>query len=117
MSFSYDQLIKQYPDLFQTDKMRISCGLGWFELISVLLSKIDSQAKYEKVDIRVLQIKEKFGGLRFYIDNHKSEYVNGLISMSEAMSYYICENCGDKGKPIRGGWIKTRCNKCSNPDS
>lgn len=117
MSFSYDQLIEQYPDLFKANKVKINCGLGWFELISTLLTKIDSQAKYEEIDINVLQVKEKFGGLRFYVDSRESEYINGLISMSEAMSYYICENCGDKGKPTRGGWIKTRCDKCNSSSS
>lgn len=59
------------------------------------------------------QIKEKFGGLRFYVDN-ADDYVNGLISMAESMSYGICENCGTNQNVSQNkdGWISTLCEGC-----
>ena len=111
MSFSYDQLIEQYPDLFKANKVKISCGLGWFELISTLLTKIDSQAKYEEIDINVLQVKEKFGGLRFYIYD-SDEYIDGAISLAESMSYHICENCGSSASNPDMMIDFTLCKKC-----
>lgn len=60
--------------------------------------------------IRVHQIKEKFGGLRFYYDGG-DEYVRGLVSMAESWAAYTCETCGERGKHRGGGWIRTLCDK------
>lgn len=57
------------------------------------------------------QVKEKYGGLRLYFSGG-DEYVEGLVSMAEAMSYKICEVCGNKGEPNKGGWISTLCESC-----
>ena len=38
--------------------------------------------------------------------------MKGLVSMTEAMSYKICEVCGNKGEPNKGGWISTLCESC-----
>jgi len=54
------------------------------------------------------QVKEKFGGLRFYYYGG-DEYIEGLAAMAESMSYVTCENCGKPGKPNNDGWIKTSC--------
>jgi hypothetical protein len=37
------------------------------------------------------------------------EYIEGLVSMAEAMSYKICEVCGNKREANKGGWITTLC--------
>lgn len=54
------------------------------------------------------QVKEKFGGLRFYYRGG-DEFIHGLCSMAESMSYVTCEECGNPGKSNSGGWISTRC--------
>jgi NADH pyrophosphatase NudC (nudix superfamily) len=59
------------------------------------------------------QVKEKYGGLRLYFSGG-DEYAEGLVSMAEAMSYKICEVCGNAGKPNKGGWISTLCDSCRN---
>ena len=56
----------------------------------------------------VEQVKEKFGGLRFYYRGG-DEYISGLCAMAESMSYVTCEECGNPGKPSEGGWIRTLC--------
>jgi hypothetical protein len=55
-----------------------------------------------------IQVKEKFGGLRFYIDGGDDIHY-ALINFAESLSYYTCEVCGKPGKASRGGWITTRC--------
>lgn len=57
-----------------------------------------------------IQVKEKFGGLRFYYSGG-DEYIRGLEKMAEAMSYRTCEKCGAPGKPTEGGWIRTLCDE------
>jgi hypothetical protein len=60
-----------------------------------------------------VQVKEKFGGLRFYYDGGDS-YVEGLVAMAESMSYRTCDVCGNPGKTNNSGWISVRCEQHSN---
>jgi hypothetical protein len=69
------------------------------------------QVKREQVTC--LQMKEKFGGLRFYTSG-EDEFVSGLICMATYMCNNTCEGCGtheDLG--ITKGWITVRCKKCA----
>ena len=54
------------------------------------------------------QVKEKYGTLRFYYDGG-DRYIDGLVAMAESMSAITCEVCGNFGKTLGGGWIKTLC--------
>jgi hypothetical protein len=58
--------------------------------------------------ITASQVKEKFGGLRFYTNGYTDE-VSGMIRMAEAMSYRTCEVCGNPGRSNNHGWISTLC--------
>jgi len=60
-----------------------------------------------------VQIKEKFGGLRFYYNGGDST-VKGIVAMAEAMSYRTCEVCGNVGEQRGGGWIRVLCDEHSN---
>lgn len=57
-----------------------------------------------------IQVKEKFGGLRFYYCGG-DEYIRGLENMAESMSYRTCEKCGAPGKPTKDVWIRTLCDE------
>ena len=83
------------------------CGNGWFKLIDELLTDIESLNPDES--IKVDQIKEKFGGLRIYLnhygeDDKIADQILDLIGMAEVYSTAVCESCGiwtpsnDKGK-------------------
>lgn len=65
---------------------------------------------------QVEQVKEKFGGLRFYIGGCATEVfneINGAIGLAESLSYRMCEDCGNTGKPIAiQGWVRTLCRRC-----
>lgn len=56
------------------------------------------------------QVKEKFGGLRFYVDN-ADDYANGAIALAETLSYTICELCGNPGT-LSGNWLRCLCDTC-----
>jgi len=100
-----DQLIKP--------KLRLEINKGWKDLVLNLLNDID-KIDTEKL-IKINTIKEKFGGLRFYIDNTLQEVsykeeVYKLIEEAEKKSFEICEICGKAGVPRRNcWWIKTLC--------
>jgi hypothetical protein len=62
------------------------------------------------------QVKEKFGGLRFY-HNGGDDYIDGMISLAEHLSSRICEVCGKMNEEVvctGRGWISTRCMDCRN---
>ena len=54
------------------------------------------------------QVKEKYGTLRFYYDGG-DRFIDGLECMAESMSAVTCEVCGNTGKTVTGGWIRTLC--------
>lgn len=68
--------------------------------------KITPRVEWIKVD----QIKEKFGGLRFYYHGG-DEQIHGMVRMAELWAGYTCEKCGNKGTRRHGGWVRTLCDE------
>lgn len=67
-------------------------------------------------EVKIDQIKEKFGDLRFYITGGDSE-VNGMISFAEYLCRRTCEVSGEKGElHVRGSWFKTLAPKTIEND-
>lgn len=124
-------LRNKYPKIFRRsefnseplDMWGLECGDGWFNLIDILCNSIqnhvDSKEKasnefkqVENLQVIAQQVKEKFGGLRFYVVGG-DEVTDSLISLVESMSFKVCESCGNKGdKKVLGQWIHTACNPC-----
>lgn len=75
------------------------------EVIDEAKAKMDEEAS--KVPVAV-QVKEKFGGLRFYVQAATDKHYN-YISFAESMSYKTCEECGAPGKTYTDGWHMTLC--------
>ena len=102
-----------YPDRPNiTDPHFMSIGCGWYPLVQKLIQDL-IDAGWNR---RILQVKEKFGGLRFYTDGASIECYN-LIDKAEEESYKTCEECGSKEVvttgPLEGGyWIRSLCHGC-----
>ena len=77
------------------------------EMIEKRKAEMDAQ---ELLVPTAVQVKEKFGGLRFYVKGASDKQYE-LIDFAEQMSYSICDVCGTRGKPNNRGWISTRCKK------
>lgn len=58
----------------------------------------------------VVQVKEKYGTLRFYYDGG-DDYVRGVVAMAESISAHTCEVCGNPGTSNHNGWITVRCDE------
>jgi hypothetical protein len=58
----------------------------------------------------VLQVKERFDGLRFYV-NHKSDAIRQRILAAREESFHTCESCGQTGRLREDGRIKTLCDE------
>jgi len=98
---------------FYTDREPITSasfftiGLGWYPLVKKLIEDL-IKVGWDK---QICQVKEKFGGLRFYV-NSLSEKGHKLISKAEEESFEICEECGEPGEiRSREYWVKTLCDK------
>lgn len=101
-------------EMFSIGWFGFECGNGWFQLLHDLITRLRDMDKDK--NIRVTQIKEKFGGLRFYIDSGTEE-IWKLINKSEEDSYYICEKCGADGVLCKKGyWLETLCDQCAEED-
>ena len=112
-----------------------SVGEGWHAILERLFAA--------KPDwIKVTQVKEKFGGLRFYLDDGtvrmdligvggrlsfeepanadgggseqaaQLEAFRALVREAESESYTICERCGAPAKSESDQWIVTLCQTC-----
>lgn len=82
------------------------CGDGWFQLIKELSEKL------EPLDVVAQQVKEKFGGLRFYVE-YGTDEVFDIIEEFEDRSFHVCEACGQPGV-LRTDrhWYATLCDEC-----
>ena len=96
----------------------IACGDGWYWLIDNLCENLQFQTdKNGDPQIVAAQVKEKFGGLRFYV-NGASERQYAYISFAESLSFRICEECGTMNDITTEGisWTLTLCKECRNPN-
>jgi hypothetical protein len=79
-------------------------GKGWSKILDRLY---DAKPR----SVYVTQVKEKWGGLRFYVGSANEEFFD-LIDAAEEESYMICEECGEPGKLREDlGWILTLCDE------
>lgn len=81
---------------------------GWLLLISQLIEELISLGWNRKLH----QCKEKWGGLRFYIESG-NESIYKTITDFEKKSNNICEKCGNPGYTrFNSVWVVTMCEKC-----
>jgi len=73
----------------------------------VEVRRLKMEEEAERVPV-VVQVKEKFGGLRFYVQAATDKHYN-YISFAESMSYRTCEECGAPGKRYTDGWHRVLC--------
>lgn len=126
-----EKIVNDFPKLFQPEEVRndprqscmafgFGCDDGWYDLLYNLCGCIQHYIDHchtyvngEKIEcpqVTVTQIKEKFGGLRFYYYGGDDK-VSGMVHFAESLSYTTCEITGGKGRLRKGGWIRTLCDE------
>jgi len=88
---------------------------GWYQII------VDCDNELTAIDpkYKILQIKEKFGGLRYYMTpcddttKEQRDRMHEVVSKYEEIATRTCEATGQPGVLMKsvGGWVKTL-----NPD-
>jgi hypothetical protein len=114
----YDAFVRrmetEYPKMFSEPYGGFAISEGWWLIIERLCANIQHHLKWKNKESEVVpqvvvrQIKEKFGGLRFYYDGGDDE-ISGMVRMAESWADHTCEKCGNKGERRSGGWIRTLC--------
>ena len=103
-----NKLFDKYPKIFVQKDLEIDTGDGWYNILDTLCGQIQNLNLLKQFNVEATQVKEKFGGLRFYY-NGGDEFIEGLTSMAEAISNRTCEECGSPGTQNNAGWVRTRC--------
>jgi len=105
---------KSYPKMFEGKYGGFAVGKGWYPILERLCLNIQQHLEWKNRESEVVpqviveQIKEKFGGLRFYYQGGDDQ-VAGMVRMAEAWAGVACEECGGIGKRRGGGWVRTLC--------
>ncbi len=104
-----DQILKRFD---KQDLPYAYCPVGWLDLVIELDDKLAKLVPQYKIR----QIKEKFAGLRYYVDvplyrdGSTRTQAHDLISEYEEKSYSICDICSEPGTEVNlTGWMATRC--------
>lgn len=118
--YTFEAFQKEFPEMFENVYCGFDLPKGWGPLVWNLCSVL----KHRKLDkaINVDQVKEKFGGLRFYTSSRvrggdyagKYEQAEMLCWMYEYLSFSVCQDCSVMvGVETKGpGWISSLCGSC-----
>ena len=126
------QLCKRYPFLivrsWKTDEPIKGYEFTYFEDIPNGWRKVFGKQMCEEIrkvlikgnylyDYRVVQIKEKYGALRWY-DNGAPDSIyrelQDIINKYEEIAMNTCIWCGRPATKISLGWISPWCDKCAD---
>jgi hypothetical protein len=119
----YEEFAKKmetrFPKMFANPYGGFAVGPGWWPIIESLCANIQSHTDWWNKNretrpvveqVVVEQIKEKYGGLRFYYQGG-DDTIAGMVRMAEAWADRSCEECGSPGTSRTGGWVRTLCDK------
>ncbi|MBA2962128.1 MULTISPECIES: hypothetical protein [Ramlibacter] len=136
------KLLDDYPRLFAKGaRLDVWFPPGWAGILRTLCAGIDRLLDDRlAAEFQVLQVKEKFGTLRFYyqfahdakltIDIQGTDgtqrihmepsypplfpaaAVDALVGEAERLSAVTCSRCGSPGLLRKGGWLRVTCARC-----
>lgn len=125
------KLFDKYPLVYKNrsslmQNFGICVANGWYDLLDELSSKIEkllsNDSNYSS-KFKIIQIKTKFGGLRFYFTpsiatNRTYDSIWNIVRDFENDSVDTCEHCGIKGKTQNiDNWMYTLCDSCAVKES
>lgn len=118
--FAYDE---RFRDKAYGQSM---CGKGWNDLIGAVYDEIAACGRdLPDVKVQVVQVKEKFGTLRFYHDTVEGPTegrevvqarIESAVRAAETLSAATCEECGAPGELTRrNSYLQTLCKAHTRP--
>lgn len=106
------QLTERFAELCYDEQgisCSIGCGDGWYSLLVSLFEQLEAYiAAHPHLEgMKVVQVKQKLGQLRVYLQPCVSE-VAGIVAAAEARSRAVCELTEEPGATcIRNGYYRT----------
>ena len=112
------ELRQRYPLVFAGRLLNdepIRCNDGWFDLLDKLCATLEQLIAAlpdadDRQAHRAVQVKEKFGALRFYTDRVVDKQIADAIAKAERASTTVCDICSKPGElGTHKGVVATRC--------
>jgi hypothetical protein len=102
---------------------RVPRGHGWTGVTigahwRTIVTDIDTSLAELDPNYEIHQIKEKWGGLRYYCSLDDRDDAIAIIRAGEARAWRTCTSCGTEDDTIRSGtilgssWVTTLCDPC-----
>lgn len=108
-------LVEEFPGVFDSARY-VDVGIGWIQLVREFVA----EALPHDPSLAVLEMKEKWGGLRIWTDTPvvAARLAKGRAEIKSGMT---CEVCGEEGelrRPPRGqyAWWRCLCDDHASPD-
>lgn len=107
---THDEVMQKHHKILGPARY-VGVNEGWFPLIDSLCTDLQKLSDELGHQIVATQVKEKFGGLRFYTGPSLDPQWN-RITRAEEQAAVTCDVCGKEGwsRDING-WIATRCDE------
>lgn len=107
-------IVKKHINMFSENAYDITILPGWISIVENLLDKIQQEIDGTNGRIKIVQIKEKFGGLRFYfgsegLDDVIVKRISAYVLEAMKLSESSCVICGEAGERMNDGYITVRC--------
>lgn len=107
-----DRVPDGLPARFPIPRIGGGVGAGWHSIIE----RLHEQLLAIDPDYEVVQVKEKFGTLSYYVASEKEGFFDQarpFIDAAAEESSRTCERCGDPARTRRGSlWWKSLCDAC-----
>lgn len=125
-----DDIITKYPKIFKQyvgnpGGVNWEIPRGWIKVIDWMCGTIQGyvdgyvshskDGEWRPQQVVCTQIKEKWGGLRFYTHG-ADKYVDGIVAMATHICYDTCIMCGSNEDVTvtNDGWVMYLCDKCKS---
>ena len=106
----YTQALSRYSHLREREGLPAYRGTGGaMTAVEVEKARLAAAAEAERVPCAI-QVKEKFGSLRFYA-SEASPTQQAYIDFAEVLSAKTCEVCGEPGTLTGSRWLKATCSR------
>lgn len=81
-------------------------GDGWLPIVRTAVRLVEMKRE-------VVQVKQKFGGLRIYYHGAPDAECDETIRLAEDLCARTCERCGANGRMARSGeYVWVSCGRC-----
>lgn len=87
-------------------------GPGWLQIVLGL----HREMVQIRPEYKIVQIKEKFGGLRYYYEPFDKR-LEDLVRAAERQAWETCSECGHEGSTDSGRGFMVLCDSCKEKRS